>query len=290
MAAHPSPSAAGTLHETSDRASRPIPAAKASGLLSLLRARKLDRTLTSVMPAQAPSLAPFPSAAVNQVLRGGMPRGQLSEICGAAVVRAHQPGLGRAGGGHRARGVDGARGHLRSLRSGSRAPRPASRLPQLLWVRGQALSKTAGAVDPAWVPGVRGVSGPGTLLERTIDRAIKALNLIVQSGVCTMVVLDLIDVPAAGLSRIPRSTWLRIQRVIEGSDTAVVLLASMPVARSAGGLSIALGATPAGCRRGRPARAVEGRPRSIAPARRPGHRPARGLVARLVGQLPLVVG
>jgi acetyltransferase-like isoleucine patch superfamily enzyme len=38
-------------------------------------------------------------------------------------------------------------------------------LPQLLWVRGQALSKTASAVDPAWVPGVRGVSGPGTLLE-----------------------------------------------------------------------------------------------------------------------------
>ena len=114
-------------------------------------------------------------------------------------------------------------------------------LSQLLWVRGQALSKTASAVDPAWVPGVRGVSGPGTLLERTVDRAIKALNLIVQSGVCTVVVLDLIDAPAQGLARIPRSTWLRIQRVIEGSETTVVLLAAAPLARSAGGVSIATG-------------------------------------------------
>jgi hypothetical protein len=114
-------------------------------------------------------------------------------------------------------------------------------LSQLLWVRGQALSKTASAVDPAWVPGVRGVSGPGTLLERTVDRAIKALNLIVQSGVCTLVVLDLIDAPAQGLARIPRSTWLRIQRVIEGSDITVLLLAAAPLARSAGGLSITTG-------------------------------------------------
>jgi len=87
---------------------------------------------------------------------------------------------------------------------------------------------------------VCGVTGPGTLLERTVDRAIKALNLIVQSGVCTFVVLDLIDVPAA-VARVPRSTWLRIQRVVEDTETAVVLLASAPVARSAGGLSMATG-------------------------------------------------
>ena len=157
-------------------------------------------------------------------------------------------------------------------------------------MRGQALSKTASAVDPAWVPGVRGVSGPGTLLERTIDRAIKALNLIVQSGVCTMVVLDLIDVSAVGLSRIPRSTWLRIQRIIEGSDTAVVLLASMPVSRSAGGLSIALGATPpdAGVAGTRVQwKGTHDRSRRLGGL-------ATGLRAAssrgLVGQLPLVVG
>jgi hypothetical protein len=31
-------------------------------------------------------------------------------------------------------------------------------LPRLLWVRGQAVSKTAVAIDPAWLPGVRAVT------------------------------------------------------------------------------------------------------------------------------------
>ena len=98
----------------------------------------------------------------------------------------------------------------------------------------------SGAVDPAWLPGVRAVSGPGTFMERVIDRAIKALNLVVQSGVCTLVVIDLIDAPAVAIRRLPMSTWFRIERAIEGSDTAVVILATHPVARSAGGRSIQL--------------------------------------------------
>jgi len=121
-------------------------------------------------------------------------------------------------------------------------------LPRLLWVRGQAVSKTAVAVDPAWLPGVRAVNGPGTFVERVIDRAIKSLNLVVQSGVCTLVAIDLIDVPAAALRRLPASTWFRIERAIEGSDTAVVILAAQPVARSSGGRSIQTGAGPASAR------------------------------------------
>jgi hypothetical protein len=113
-------------------------------------------------------------------------------------------------------------------------------LAKLLWVRGQALSKTTGAIDPAWLPGVRAVNGPGTFMERVIDRAIKALNLVVQSGVCTLVVIDLIDVPASALRRLPASTWFRIERAIEGSETAVIVLAATPIARSAGGRSIAM--------------------------------------------------
>jgi hypothetical protein len=111
----------------------------------------------------------------------------------------------------------------------------------LLWVRGQAITKTAAAVDPAWLPGARAVDGPGTLLERTIDRALKALNLVLQSGVCTAVVLDFADVPLAGIRRVPQTTWLRVQRVVEGSDTACLLLGPVPLARSAGGITITTG-------------------------------------------------
>jgi hypothetical protein len=115
-------------------------------------------------------------------------------------------------------------------------------LSRLLWVRGQALTKTAGAVDPAWLPGVRTVEGPGTLLERTIDRSLKALNLVLQSGVCTAVVLDFGDVPLAGIRRVPLTTWLRLQRIVEGTDTACLLIGPVPLTRSAGGVSITTGA------------------------------------------------
>ena len=99
-------------------------------------------------------------------------------------------------------------------------------LSQLLWVRGQAVSKTSGAIDPAWLPGVRAVNGPGTFIERVIDRAIKSLNLVVQSGVCTLVVIDLIDraghraAPAAGLDVVPRRARDRRQRY-RGVDSRV---------------------------------------------------------------------
>ncbi len=218
----------------------PAGAAGIESLQALLRKRKLDRTLTTVCPPTAESFAPFHLEALDRVLRGGLPRGQTSEIVGPASS-------GRTSLGWAALSAATSRGELVALVDtfdrfdpGTAADAGLA-LSQLLWVRGQALSKTAGALDPAWVPGVRAASGPGTLLERTVDRAIKALNLIVQSGVCTLVVLDLIDVPAAGLARVPMATWLRIQRVVEGTDTAVLLLAATPVARSAGGLSIVTG-------------------------------------------------
>jgi hypothetical protein len=224
-------------------------------LQALLRERKLDRTLTTVCPPTAESSAPFHLEALDRVLRGGLPRGQTSEIVGPASS-------GRTSLAWAALSAATSRGELVALIDTfdrfdpGTAAEAGLALSQLLWVRGQALSKTAGALDPAWVPGVRAASGPGTLLERTVDRAIKALNLIVQSGVCTLVVLDLIDVPAAGLARVPMATWLRIQRVVEGTDTAVLLLATTPVARSAGGLSIGMGVQ--GARGARGAQGAQG--------------------------------
>jgi hypothetical protein len=115
-------------------------------------------------------------------------------------------------------------------------------LTRLLWVRGQAITKTAAAIDPAWLPGARAVEGPGTLLERTIDRSLKALNLVLQSGVCTVVVLDFADVPPNGVRRVPQTTWLRLQRVVEGTDVACLLVGAVPLARSAGGVTMTTGA------------------------------------------------
>jgi hypothetical protein len=78
------------------------------------------------------------------------------------------------------------------------------------------------------------------LFDRTIDRALKALNLVLQAGGFGVVAIDLADVPPAALKRIPFTTWLRVQRAIEGSDTACVLLTPEPLSRSAGGLTLTL--------------------------------------------------
>lgn len=220
---------------------------------ALLRERKLDRTLTSTLPERLgeDAVAPLDIPALDRGLAGwaspqgieagGLPRGQVSEVVGPASS-------GRTSVAWAALAAASRRGEsIALIDTCDRFDPPTAQacgidLSKLLWVRGQAISKMSGAVDPAWLPGVRAVNGPGTVMERVIDRAIKALNLVVQSGVCTLVVIDLIDLPAAVLRRLPAATWFRIERAIEGSDTAVLILAATAVARSAGGRSIALGA------------------------------------------------
>ena len=223
---------------------------------ALLRDRKLDRTLTSTLPdrlgedAVAPLDVPVLDSKIagrdgpqGNAVGGGLPRGQVSEVVGPASS-------GRTSVAWAALAAATRRGESVALiDTFDRFDPPTAHacgmdLSKLLWVRGQAVSKTSGAIDPAWLPGVRAVTGPGTFIERVIDRAIKSLNLVVQSGVCTLVVIDLIDLPATALRRLPASTWFRVERAIEGSDTAVLILASMSVARSAGGRSIVLGELP----------------------------------------------
>src|SRR5687768_1671157 len=223
---------------------------------ALLRERKLDRTLTSTLPERLgeDAVAPFGTDTLDRALSGGLPRGQVSEVVGPSSS-------GRTSVAWAALAAATLRGESVALiDTFDRFDPPTAhacgiQLSRLLWVRGQALSKTTGAIDPAWlrpiapsprdggprITGVRAVNGPGTFMERVIDRAIKALNLVVQSGVCTMVVIDFIDVPASALRRLPASTWFRIERAIEGSDTTVLILAAQSIARSAGGRSIVFG-------------------------------------------------
>ena len=216
----------------------PAPVAR-ERIESLLRERKLDRTLTTAIPGTigADRVAPFGVAALDARLPGGLPRGHVSELIGPVSS-------GRTSLAWTWLGAATERGESVALIDTFDRFDPATgnacgiALPRLLWVRGQAVTKTSGAVDPAWLPGARAVEGPGTLLERTIDRSLKALNLVLQSGVCTAVVLDFADVPLNGIQRVPQTTWLRLQRIVEGTDTACLLVGPVPLARSAGGVTI----------------------------------------------------
>jgi hypothetical protein len=214
---------------------------------ALLRERKLDRTLTTAIPARigADQVAAFGVSVLDERLRGGVPRGQVSELIGSVSS-------GRTSLACTWLGAATRRGESVALIDTFDRFDPVTgqasgiELSRLLWIRGQAITKTSAAIDPAWLPGARAVDGPGTLLERTIDRALKALNLVLQSAVCTTVVLDFADVPIAGIRRVPHTTWFRLQRIVEGTDIACLLLGPIPLARSAGGVTIETGARGAG--------------------------------------------
>lgn len=101
-----------------------------------------------------------------------------------------------------------------------------------------------------------------------VSRAVKAMNLVLQAGGFGIVVLDLADVPGRALGDLPITTWMRLSRVIDGSQTVALLVGTEHLARSPGGVTISLDA--GGIRwggnadRARLLQAVDVRPRVIA--------------------------
>jgi hypothetical protein len=214
-----------------------------AALESALRVRKLDRTLTTAWPAlereDPATLVATDVATLDVALRGGVPRGQLSEIAGPRSS-------GRTSLLFRLIAAATNRGDIAAVIDTfdrldvASADAAGIRLDRLLWVRGQAMTRLQDA-GLRTHPDTWGASpGPSGLFDRTIDRALKALNLVLQAGGFGVVAIDLADVPPQTLKRIPFTTWLRVQRIIEGSDTACVLLTPEPLSRSAGGLTLAL--------------------------------------------------
>jgi hypothetical protein len=219
-----------------------------AALESALREHKLDRTLTTALPplerADPAAFVPTGLEALDGHLRSGMPRGQLSEIVGPRSSGRTTLTLQLMAAASRDGELVALVDTFDRLDVASLAAAGAD-LSRVLWVRGQAISKTESAVDSRWVPGEEGPRRVASraadgLVERTIDRALKAFNLVLQAGGFGIVALDLADAPRAALQRIPFTTWMRVQRAVEGSDTACVLLAPEPVSRSSGGVTLAL--------------------------------------------------
>jgi hypothetical protein len=100
---------------------------------------------------------------------------------------------------------------------------------------------TQATLAPGWEPSrPRPGRTHDSVVGRALDRAVKALNLVLQAGGFGLVAFDLADVPLDALRDLPFNTWMRLHRVVDGSDTACVLVADLPLARSAGGVSIRL--------------------------------------------------
>lgn len=209
-----------------------MPATCRADVEALLRARKLDRTLVSARDASgapcAPEMVSTGVFVLDQQLSGGFPLGQLSEIVGP-----HSSG--RTSLMMAVLSAATSRGEMVALVDTFDVFDPASAaaagvaLDRMLWVRGETCT-------PAFPLMATRQSGA----ERAIVRALKAANLILQAGGFGVVVLDLADAPGLALRHVPLTTWMRLQRVLEGQETVGIVLGSMPISRSAGGVSLVL--------------------------------------------------
>jgi len=197
-------------------------------LESLLRARKLDRTLTTALrqadPRDEHALAPSGISALDARLGGGFPRGQLSEVVGPRSS-------GRTSLLVQMMAAATARGELVALVDAldmldvESAAATGVDLDRLLWIRGHVVVNQGMARE---------------LNQRAIEQALRAFTLVLQAGNFGLVVFDLADAPADTIRRLPFTTWLRLQRMVEGSQTACILIGSQPMARSSAGLTLEL--------------------------------------------------
>jgi recombination protein RecA len=203
-------------------------------LETALRDRKLDRTLTTALPAwdrrdDSATLA-TDVAALDACLRGGLPRGQLSEIVGPSSS-------GRTTLVLQTIAASTQRGEIAAFVDTfdrfdiASAAAAGIDMERLLWIRGPSISLGTSSSTSL---------GASSGSDAAVNRALKAVNLVLQAGGFGCVVLDLADVPPVVLRRIPFTTWLRLQRIIEGRDTAGLLIAPHALARSAGGLTLSL--------------------------------------------------
>ena len=212
-------------------------------LESLLRDCKLDHTLTGFgsEPAETRWLVPTGITELDARLDGGIPRGHLSEVVGPRSS-GRLAILASALAGATMRGEAVALIDPLDMFDPVSASASGIDFERMLWVRGEASSSARVSVSCEY----------GTL-QKSLDRAVKALNIVFQAGPHArqprvgpeaggfgLVVIDLGEVATQSIRRLPYTTWLRLHRVIEGSETACVLIASEPIARSSGGVTIQL--------------------------------------------------
>jgi len=141
---------------------------------------------------------------------GGLPRGAMTEICGA--VSSGRTSLllsalaSRTADGEVCALVD-ARDSFDPL-TGNAA---GIALDKLLWVRCQ-----------------------------NIDQALRAMDLLIQAGGFGMVAVDLSDVPTKTVRQVPLNAWFRFRRAVEDTPTILLLLEQESNAKTCASLVLRL--------------------------------------------------
>src|SRR5262249_25037995 len=156
--------------------------------------------LPALDPRDEAAVAASGISSLDARLGGGFPRGQLSELVGPRSSGRTSLLLQLAA-------EATARGELVAVVDAldmldvESAATAGVDLARLLWIRGHVVPN----------PGMC-----GDLNQRALERAIRAFTLVLQAGNFGLVVLDVAEAPAQALRRLPFTTWMRLQRMVEG--------------------------------------------------------------------------
>lgn len=170
---------------------------------------------------QAPELFGTGIAEVDGVLGGGIPRGSITEIAGAASTGKTSLALSTIAAITQS-GAACAWVDVNDALSPESAAAAHIVLKRLLWLRMSADRKER-VSDKPW---------------SRLEQALKATDLLLQAGGFAAIVLDMSDVLPQHLMRIPLSTWYRFRLAAEQARTALVFLTQSPCASSCAALSL----------------------------------------------------
>jgi len=182
--------------------------------------QQIESSLASRIPAalsvrshHAPELLTTGIAEVDILLHGGLPLGSLAEITGPAcsgrstLVSSILAGATRQGAACAFVDVADAFDPLSAAAIGID-------LRRLLWVRTGRAEKSA---RQAWA---------------ALDQALRATDLLLNAGGFRVIVLDMGDVRAEQVRRVPLASWYRYRLQAENSQALFLLVAQTPCANS----------------------------------------------------------
>jgi hypothetical protein len=182
--------------------------------------------LISVRPASQLEVRPRPEMlstgiAELDAITGGIPRGCLTEICGAASSGKTSVLIATLATATRQQEacvlIDASDSF--DPRSGAAAGLDFNKL---LWIRCSERKARAGTP------------------ELKLEQVLKATDLILQSGGFSVVALDLAGIPEKFVRRIPLASGFRFQRAIEYTKTALLVVSEFPCAQTCAVLAIKL--------------------------------------------------
>jgi hypothetical protein len=182
-----------------------------TALEDLLRTRKLQRDAPPLRGERRLSPLETGVPEIDGALGGGFPRGQVSEVFGPAS--SGRTGLVLAAMARvTSRGALGAWVDCGDRLDPASAAAAGVRLAHLLWLRGG----------------------------RVLGDTLSAGSTLLGSGLFELVVLDLAGVPERELGRLPHTTFLRLQKMVEETTTSLLLLGDRHTSHGVWGASLAL--------------------------------------------------